>query len=310
MSEIQSLTSEIQAITTRVQDLSRSFSGWNNAYLIFTGFAITLALIAFTLQFVANKISVKLVAAQSELSQLKDKQAFIDSQATGMKIAVLEHANLGMAAKLADSAAQLEDEKKKRLNLAVALLPWIFTNQSGTMANLSKFGPMEAIFEYLDEHEQIAIAEQINFVLSSLNWKTYRRRGGESIIRDGIAISVGSEGSRSFPAFGTEQYRSEAQRLENALAAANVLRDGMGSRINVEVRNSLDSTRGGLLPVTTLLIRIGPQPNPAIDETLKELGPPPNPGALPMGFNSPFIQNEGRGTTVSGNRAPIQELPK
>jgi len=154
---------------------------------------------------------------------------------------------------------------------------------------------MSVILEYIDEREPRKMAEQINFVLKTLHWSAWRRRQNEMFIRDGISISVGANlGSFLPPGTPPENVlrllEMYSQKRSIGEAAAQTLRDGIRKcAIDTEIGND-----AGDLPPTILLIEVGAKPNHAVEATLKELGPQPNP--------APF-----RGGMMGGNREAIPE---
>jgi hypothetical protein len=212
---------------------------------------------------------------------------------------------LGQQRKLAEqAAAQLEVEKKKRLNLATMLLPRTFIDQMATVRVLLSVPPKSAVFEFLDEHESIAMAEQINNVLLSAHWTTWRQRGDEGSIKDGISISsnflLNPAGSPSLvPLF------AEIDTTVNALLGG-LGRSGIIAHWEPSGKDPFDG-----LPLTTLIIRVGPKPNIAIAETLADLGQSSPQSSLPspvltLGIGAIY---PGPNSTVraSGFRSPIAE---
>lgn len=71
--------------------------------------------------------------------------------------------------------------------------------------------------------------------------------------------------------------------------AAQALRDGI-KHCGIDAESGGPGAYG--LPPTTLLIKVGRKPNHALEETLRELGPHPNPTVVGQGM-------------LGGNRDPI-----
>jgi hypothetical protein len=177
----------------------------------------------------------------------------------------------------------------------VSLLDRDFFDQSGAMARLAPFPPMSAVFEFVSEREPRKMAEQINSVLKTLHWTSSRKRVNEMFIRDGISISVGADW-KSFLPPGSPQEKALGllelywQKRSTGEMTAQALRDGIEKcGIDAEIRNDAAD-----LPPSILLIEVGGKPNRAVEVTLKDLGPRPNP--TPFG-----------GGTIGGNREAIPE---
>jgi len=151
--------------------------------------------------------------------------------------------------------SELEFEKRKRLELAVSLLDRNFRDQSGAMLALQRFrSGMAAVFEYLNDGEPLKTAEQINFVLKSelVNWAVSGAPARNPSMADGVTIFV--------PFEPTDVVANEAAEvLKNQLEK---------SGIDARVRSSIVTP----VPPKTLLIRVGPKPNPTLENALKELG--------------------------------------
>ena len=191
----------------------------------------------------------------------------------GIRETQLEVASLTKG--IGDSQQKLEEEKRKRLQLAASLLDRDFRDQSGAIAELSAIPPVSVVFEFTAEREVIKTAEQINFVVGKLNWKVSVQRP-DWFMRDGIIVSPGrpqlSVGSAS------AQF-DEWQRLQKICeAVAKALQN-----------SGLDATAPGPviqeLPPNTILISIGEKPNHALEDAIKELGNPAPPTAMPTGFH-------------------------
>ena len=177
------------------------------------------------------------------------------------------------------AAAQLETERKKRVELAASLLPRDFPDQSGAELRLHSLPPMTTVFEFIDEREPTSIAEQINAVLADLHWPT-SRRPPELPIRDGIAISPGTNFVPPDARLTSEELRQDMELRERqraaAESAAKPLRDEfLKQGLDAEITNDAFD-----FPPTYLLIRVGVKPNHALENTLKELGPAPEPTPL------------------------------
>jgi hypothetical protein len=206
----------------------------------------------------------------------------------------------------AQSARDLEAERKKRAELAASLLPRNFFDQSGAMQKMSTFPRMSLVFEFISEREPRAFAEQIYAALNSLRWLGVRRRiQYEDAIRDGVKVSPGTNfpippNSVAFndPIGGIQRARELGQRqVSTARDAATALVDILHSmRIEAELGNN-----GAELPPTTLLIEVGLKPNAALEQSIKELGL--DTSATPI--SAPGIVN----FRSSGNSASIPEEP-
>jgi len=187
-----------------------------------------------------------------------------------------------------EAEAKLEAEKVKRLELAASLLPRDFRDQSGAIAKLSGFPPVLVFFEYLDEREVTSIGEQINFVAVGLHWKSSRFRKHGRPPEDGIKISAGTG---SLPRLlsdptGIEQQKQLDTTVGLCRVLAKVLQDsGLDAEFAYPSSN---------VPIGTILISIGPKPNHAVEEAIRELGKPPGPTPL-------------NGFKAAGNRISISE---
>lgn len=221
--------------------------------------------------------------AKASADQLKAELANATEEAK-RQAEELKKQNLQTQSDLLTANQNLEGEKRKRVELAASMLDRDFFDQSGAAARLALFPPMSVIFEYIDEHEPKKMAEEINFVFESLlHWNTWRRPVNEETIKDGISISVGWEPASSFPLGTPLEERFKAvkpeyrQKISIGERVAEALRDGIK-------HCGIDAESGGLdaydLPPTTLLIKVGRKPNHALEETLRELGPHPNPAVV------------------------------
>jgi hypothetical protein len=222
-------------------------------------------------------------------------KANVLAQTTAVQAAELRRANLATESRLAEANQKIEYERTKRVELAASLLPRDFFDQSGAIARLTSFPPMSVVFEFINEREPRAMAEQINFVFKTLHWTTSRKLINEMFIKEGISISVGAD-VKSFLPLGSPQENKLAllevymQKRSIGERTAQALCDGIKHcGIDAEIGN--DAVR---FPPTTLLIVVGAKPNHALETTLKELGPPPSP--------TPF-----RGGMAGANREAIPE---
>ncbi len=196
----------------------------------------------------------------------------------------------------ANIAAQtdLENEKKKRLQLAASLLPRYFFDQSGAIAALRKFSPPSLIiFEYLEEHEVRDTAQQINAVFNTLKWEAWRCHEGEDSIKDGVWISFSSSRKHA-PDMDSAAFLRE---IESQRELANSLKQSLiASGIEAETEMSIEAEQFSL---GTLVIRVGPKPNREVEIALRELGGYPKP---------PFSDIGGVRVKLSGGRAAIREI--
>jgi hypothetical protein len=216
-------------------------------------------------------------------------------QVSATKAQRLLVADLTMEKKFsADAATRLEDEKKKRVELAAGLLPRSFGDQSGTARELSGFSPLRVVFQVSNERESLFTAEAINWVFGLVKWPTSRRIIDESLIDDGVTIAVGVKlpplQPGSIDSFSTmDRWRKLRESTGNmAIALSAILqRQGIDAKPGI-LSIALD------YPPSTLVISVGPKPNHALEETLRELGPP-NPaayGSLKAWGNRTVIKEE------------------
>ena len=159
------------------------------------------------------------------------------------------------------------------------------------------------VFQFLDEREIADTAAQINFVTSSLHWKSSRRRGREYAIRDGVTISPGRQEPPSLAASATpserdafskrmqQWYREEDATKAVSLALIQALQDS-----GIDAKLGFDGLR---FPPGTVVVGVGPKPNHALEATIKELATPPAPTAIPIPDGGVLI--------MGGNRLPIPE---
>jgi len=203
----------------------------------------------------------------------------------------------------ARAAANLEAEKKKRVELAASLSPRDFFDQSGAIAKLSGLPPMNVIFEYPDEREPRNIAQEINFVFDVLHWNAFRRRVPEEWISEGIHVLVGR---RPVPSSILELHPEPfAEQMAKGQIAAKALCDGLRqSDIDVETEPlGLGEVLGLMatedVAADTLVVMVGLKRNRVLEETLKELGPvhATMVGRLIAGSNRTSIREEAAGPT-------------
>ena len=194
---------------------------------------------------------------------------------------------------------ELETQKLKRLELATSLLPRRFIDQSGAAERLSKFGPMPVIFEYINEREPRAMAEQIYFVTAFLHWPGVKRKANEDLIEEGVTVSPGAQFPPAPINDAQEFFRWTAREQQQKLAstaAAEALRDALrSSGIDAKIGNAGHDIQSG-----ALLIQVGAKPNHALASTLQELGPEPEPTPIQQGKVT---------SRLSSNRAEIPEEP-
>jgi hypothetical protein len=196
-----------------------------------------------------------------------------------------------------EAERQLEDEKKKRLELAASLLPRDLCEQYGPGAVISRFPGRRVIFEYVSEKEPRRLAEQIAWVFMTIrshdssHWSVRRRAVDEDAIQDGVYIMSGWA-SQSLPNALTPEERQRAIeefnfRKSSGMKLAVTLRDAL-TRCGIEATAGedtfaeLDPHNDGV-PADALVIRIGSKPNRALESTIRELGPFPL--SLPPGSN-------------------------
>jgi hypothetical protein len=239
-------------------------------------------------------LSLITLEAGSAATSAKNAQGSADkigAQATGLRVQA-EHlaTELTTQQERADDAARsLEEEERKRLDLAISLLPRNFWDQSGALNKLSRVKPVPVVFEYVDEREPREMAEQIAFVLNALHWQ-YRKlpKGRYDSIREGITIDAGIKISRdnTFVSFGQREDTEKTGEAISSVLNSSGIEAGIGS---------ISSAVG--LPPTELIISVGRKPNRVLEQSLKELGGVPT--ATPLGGPN--------GNTLGGNRIEIPE---
>jgi len=302
--------SEIEALVGKVESLSASADWWNKAMLV----CLALTAVAAVVTFIATRQVVtktsQAAEAQKELSDAKDRALQADLRSKDGEIinakertSKLEKEAEELRQQNLSTDTKLELEKGKRLRLAASLLDRTFSDQSGAIEKLSDIPPVEAVFEFPDEREPQRMAEQINFVLANLRWKTRRRRPNDgAAIRDGITISTGMVGQVNPPKGMSDSDRRKL--VQRILGISKELADLLRKcGIDAWDRHDPGPIRAGL-PENVVLIRVGNKPNPTIDETLLELGPQPEPTPL-SGFKGIVGVAPGSTALISGARTPI-----
>ncbi len=325
--------SEIESLMSQVQQFGVSVDFWGRVVTVLMALTALLGLLYFLGTVQQSRVSKKLRTAQEALSKAKDAQLVAsmakDKLESDVKIAGVKAESdqkIAAANRRSDEIsatsnrqaaelnrqnlatdAKLEEEKTKRLNLAASLLERTFADQSGAIARLTGIPPMEAVFEFPDEREPRKMAEQINFVLTNLHWTTSRRRrDNESTIPDGVTISLGMVGNveEFLPKGATIDERRKL--VPRILGIPKELRDVLrGSGIGAETGPLMRARED--LPPSTVLIRVGPKPNPLVEETLRELGPQPEPTPLSGNIGKMVKVAPGSSAFIKGARTPIPE---
>lgn len=205
-----------------------------------------------------------------------------------------------LLAKYTAAESELEEEKRKRLAVAASLLPRRFRDQSGALNVLKNLPTVNVVFEFLDEGEIEHTAKQINWVIADLNWKSSRRHCHEFFIREGVTVSPGSAPPPSRVGEPAAQQAKEFTEFWDKQATAKRISESLVVVLN---HSDIDAKLGILgydLPADTILISIGPKPNRASEETIKELARP-SPTPREMGANVVG------GILESGNEADIPD---
>jgi hypothetical protein len=231
--------SDIQSLISRIQELQRSFNSWNNAYLTVAGIAITLGLIAFFLQYVASKKSISLVAAQSALSEAKDKQAAIDSQEKDLKIAGLE-----------DGTARLTADN---LRLKAAIEPRRLSDrQEKALVGLSKFANHTVgVRSYSTDTEGLILGIEILEALKKS--KLAVQNNLLTIIpANSVTFGVSIDGTNKDLVWELKKILSEDGNLMMASSIALPNRPGFSARVTVGESRSM-------MPLEAV-ITVGPKP--------------------------------------------------
>jgi hypothetical protein len=183
---------------------------------------------------------------------------------------------------------RLEEEKIKRIELAVSLLPRTFRDQSGAIAQLKKLPTRTALIEYLDTPECLATAEQINFVLLQAGWPTTGVPVKTVWPGEGVGVSPGNS-------------RASTPDAPNDATGMFRVNETIGNVFVNELNKSgieakwLIGSRRHKLPFGVMYISVGFRPNVALEKALKELGP--QEPATPLGENM---------TILGGNRMPFK----
>ena len=247
-----------------------------------------------------KRLGIELTAAKTDLASKQGKLGRIlekERQKTAREQRLnieAQHALLDDLASekkfSADAAVKLEEEKAKRVELAVSLLPRDFWNQSGAMTSLMGLPSTTVRFEFILENEPRETAEQIAWVLQELHWKTWRRRGRESGIGDGVQVSIGLSRDHFPP--DAAAFEASLELMDRARATGQALVDELN-------KTGIEASTGFLgdgIPNGELLVSVGRKPNKALANALREMGPPPR--AAPFGR-----------MTAGGNRAIIPDGP-
>lgn len=106
-------------------------------------------------------------------AQAKADAAHVELASARLKQQELQLATERLAKENTSAAATIEEEKRKRIQLAVSLLPRTFRDQSGAILRLQQFAGTVVAIGYLDEQEPLSVGEQVTFVLEHAGWKTY-----------------------------------------------------------------------------------------------------------------------------------------
>ena len=148
--------------------------------------------------------SAKVASDASASAKLNAKAANNEAGKAQRKADIVGERADDLLAKYTAAAANIESEKNKRLALAASLLDREFHDQSGAMAELSRFPPTQVVFDFSDDKEPTKIAEQINFVISGAqHWPmAWRKQNDEKVFWEGIAISPGTLTPRTNPSGG------------------------------------------------------------------------------------------------------------
>jgi hypothetical protein len=236
----------------------------------------------------------KIADAKKEASEASERAGKANERAGS-----LEHATELLRKGNIEAAAKLEEEKSKRIELAVSLLPRVFRDQSGAIMALKMFPNITARLEYLADSECLATAEQINFVLRQVGWTTSGKPGNDMLIRGGVNIFPNGLP----PTTGNQSPDIEARQLfgrnlDDTRAAAEALKDeliksGIEANVHDWILPPFDIPR----PPRNLIIWVGTHPNRILEKSLEELGPqtPPTP------INEPNFR-----LTFRGVRTPFE----
>jgi hypothetical protein len=218
-------------------------------------------------------------AVARELQAAANVQAKSHEAAISQANARLAEAQVGTKAlelDLATASERLEQERRKRLELAVSFAPRRFNDQSGAILALRRFPAMAALIEFFDDEECQQMAESINFVLAALGWDvTGRIITARRTLANGIFV---------VPVANTPASIEVATALVEALAKSGEL---------AGVAKKPTDTRS-TVTAPALVIKVGKKPNNLPFEALRELGAQPVtrfPGGGFMSNNaSPFTK--------------------
>jgi hypothetical protein len=275
---------------------------WENRYLVLVAVTLFVGLLMLASQKMQSRAASALEAAQSKLSteqerlsaarevevaqDLKDKDlkieeakasaaaahertAKLETEAADarLKTQELELTTEQLRQENSVAAARLEEEKRKRIGLAVSLLPREFMDQSGAIVALKGINGIAANIAYLDESEPREIAEQIHYVLFDCGWKVVGTPLRVSAA-DGIGVTVGRGPYPRDGGWEVSQEYSGNMRF-TARAADALISELVKSGVEAHLAPGPSS-----IPPRTLLIRIGRKPNEALRSALGELGEP------------------------------------
>jgi hypothetical protein len=303
----------ISSLKSQIAHLEEGRDFWDTWYFwLIAGTALLIAATV-TVQVVGRSVSKKLSLKQVELIREKDRQLSVDLGSKDVEIQAAKATASGAneragqaneeAGKANERAARLEaesvrlresnlaaeksleDEKQKRIELAVNLLPRDFRDQSPAIESMNPFAGTIAVVEYLNEQECLDMAEQINFVLTQAQWRTSGIPVMASSVREGIVISVGRKPLPPRPADLTTSpiAAREFEGKINAIMEARGRSEAIAKILAQSLMDSgIDANLGIVpgartLPPTALVISIGRRPNAALEKALLELGPQPSP---------------------------------
>jgi hypothetical protein len=293
--------SSTDSLNSRINRLRGSADWWNKGYLISVVAAVVITVLvggfAAYFQYTAVKKARLLADSEAELGGAKEnlvkadltvalRQAAdaIDAAREANVAAEKAHERAGNLEKEAESARlateelriksekELEIERRKRLALAVSLLPRRFRDQLASIPALKAYAGMTAVFEYIDQDEPLALAQQIYFTLEMSGWHFRKGQGNPSLIRDGVFVHPTRERVRTKVNATLAEISSQMVTAQNdffhSVTAANALRDALvASGIDAKVGYPDVGGHG------TLIIRIGKKPDTAaLLEALRELG--------------------------------------
>ena len=164
-------------------------------------------------------------------------------------------------------AAPIEEEKRKRIQLAVSLLPRTFRDQSGAILRLQQFAGTVVAIGYLDEQEPLSVGEQVTFVLEHAGWKTYgmplRNIWPSEGVRVYVRVKAGALVPGSDPASQTKAI-AEYMRSERvgSLLVDELNKSGIDAKFS-------PGPRLPNVPDETLYISVGARPTSTLLDALK-----------------------------------------